>query len=175
MGQFQLKIRYFLRILALIGFWALIFSQKQAFAGSQTANVNVSATVINNCVVSASYPLAMGNYDPVGTNSSSGSDLTNTGNITVTCTKNDSITIALDNGQNYSNPDRRMKNGTNFLAYNIYTDGTYGTPWNATNTVTKTSGSGTTTTTFTMYAKVTKGQDLPSGSYTDLVVATVTF
>lgn len=160
-------------VLVLLCFSSLHY--QKAFAGSGTANVNVSASVVNDCNINASYTLAFGNYDPVVTNASSGSDLTANGSIGVTCTKNDSVTISLSNGSNYASPNRRMNNGTNYLSYNIYTTSGLSTIWNSTNTVSLTSSSALSATNFTLYGDVPKGQDLAAAAFADTVVATITY
>ena len=55
-----------------------------AFAGSATANLNVSASVAAVCTISTA-PVAFGAYDPVVANAAT--DLNGTGTVTVACTK----------------------------------------------------------------------------------------
>ena len=73
---------------------ALAFSAP-AFAGSASANLNVTANVAANCTISTS-PVAFGAYDPVVANAST--DLTASGTVTVACTKGTAATIDLGNG-----------------------------------------------------------------------------
>ena len=42
--------------------------------------------------------------------------------VSVTCTSGSPYSIGMDNGANVSGSQRRMKNGANFLNYDLYTD-----------------------------------------------------
>jgi spore coat protein U-like protein len=107
-----------------------------------------SATVINNCNISASnitFPAA-------GVLNSA---LTATGSITAQCTNGDAYRISLNAGSSGQVAARAMQptSGSGGVAYQIYTDQGYSTPWgdnsNGTSTVT---GVGTgNTASFTMY------------------------
>jgi len=163
------------RLLSLVAlvFLAVLTQSSIAQAGSTTTNLNVSATVTNNCSISTA-DLAFGTYDPIATNASSPKD--STGTVTITCTTGAVTNVALDTGANNSGTTRRMKAGSNYLTYEIYQDSGRTTVW----------GSGTSkldtgtapnfnARSFTAYGRITAGQDVPSGSYTDTVVATVNF
>lgn len=148
----------------------------QSFAGTATSSLGVSATVINSCSISTASDVAFGNYDPI-----SGTDNTNTGSFTVTCTPSASTAITLGQGSNADTgstdaaPLRRMTDGSSdYLSYNLYTDNTYATVWDNSTGVSYT-GTGSADT-VTVYAKAAAGQlTAPAGSYTDTVVATITF
>jgi spore coat protein U-like protein len=73
-------------------------------------------------------------------------------------------------------PLRRMKDtGENYLAYFLYSNEGRTTVWGNTE-VSGVSDTGTgATSEKTIYGAVTGGQNKPVGSYTDTVVATVTF
>src|SRR3989442_9907741 len=88
-----------------------------AFAGNVSNNLAVSATVSNNCTVSAA-TLPFGSYDPVGAQAAA--DLAAQQALTIKCTKGTAATsIDLDPGANNSS-GRRMKSGSNFLNYELY-------------------------------------------------------
>lgn len=147
-------------------------------AATQTSNLSVSATVAANCTISTA-AVAFGAYDPVVTNASTA--LAATGTVTTTCTSGASATILLGQGANAATgstdavPVRRMISGTNLLSYQLYSDTGRTTVWgnDATSDV-PTTGTGAAVAT-TVYGSVTAGQNVPSGSYTDTVVATVSF
>jgi len=169
-----------MKTINLIAMAAISFSLVgSASAGSATANLNVSATVSSNCTVSTA-PLAF-TYDPVVTNAASGADNTATGGVTVQCTKGDTHALSLNFGQNVtSTTQRRAKSGTNYLNYNLFTDNTYATIWADGTSLTSTVSFGpfassTTAITTSVFGKMPKGQDAPTGTYTDTVVATVNF
>ncbi len=90
------------------------------------------------------------------------------------CTKGSTGVVSLDNGLNFSGGARRMKTGTNFLTYEMYNDSGRTTVWNASNTVSYTAASKASTG-LTLYGRVAAGQDVPVGSYSDTVIATITF
>jgi spore coat protein U-like protein len=155
------------------------FAEPQAaHAGTNTADLDVSATVTANCTISTA-PLAFGAYDPITANAVSSLD--GSGTVTVTCTNGSSAVITLGQG---ANPDaasedtaplRRMTDGTNFLAYSLFSDAARTIAWgNTAGTGANHTGSGMATN-LTVYGSVAAGQNVPAGSYSDTVVATVTF
>lgn len=145
------------------------------YATTATANLSVSATVSVNCTVSAG-TLAFGSYDPVVANASA--DLDASGTFTVACTKGSAgVTIDLGQGTNYSS-GRRMAASSNYLTYQLYSDSGRTTVWGSTSsgaTVALSAPTSKAATTHTVYGRVASGQDLPAGSYSDTVVATVNF
>ena len=68
---------FFNKVAAGAAVAALIASAQPVSAASATADLNVSATVINNCVISTA-ALAFGNYDPVDVNAAANLDGTGT-------------------------------------------------------------------------------------------------
>lgn len=149
-----------------------------AFAGTDTDNLSVSATVIDNCLISTE-ALAFGSYDPVDVNVAG--DLEGTGTVSVTCTLDDVVQITLgqganaDTGSSDTAPLRRMTDGTNFLSYALYSDAGRTAVWgNAASVDVETTGSGANED-HTVYGSVGSAQNVPAGAYSDTVVATVTF
>ena len=176
------------RIAGLVATFALSTAllPSTASAGSAGANLDVSATVNANCLIS-DQTLNLGNYDPVSLNSGAGSPLqvTDTNGIAVTCTQGHSVTLAADKGANNGKggctTNRALANGTNYLCYELYTDSFGGTVWGDTTTfgsvITLTPTTGLAATTTTIYAEVPGHQDaVYSGTaYTDTVRMTVNF
>jgi spore coat protein U-like protein len=150
---------------------------RTASAGSATSSLTVTATVPAVCVLSAG-TLAFGNYDPVGANATT--PLAGTSTFNVTCTKNTAYTVTLGTGANSASAvgtTRAMKDvGTGaFLSYEIYTNNTYATVWNTTNTMGGTAAS-TSAIALTAYGRIPAGQNVPAAAgYTDTVVSTVNF
>lgn len=148
-----------------------------AWAGTATNNLAVSATVTANCTIDASAGISFGSYDPVSANAST--DLSGTGTITTTCTNGASATVTLGQGSNAATgstdtaPLRQMTDGTDMLAYQLYTDSGHTTVWDNTTGLGVT-GTGTASNA-SVYGVITAGQNVGAGSYTDTVVATVTF
>lgn len=157
---------------------ALSFAAAGSYAATATSNLAVSASVSNNCLIDASGGLAFGAYDPVSANAAS--DLDSSGTIAVTCTNGASTSITLGQGANAAvgstdaAPLRQMNDGsTNNLSYNLYSDAGYTTVWDNSTGVSYT-GTGAADS-VTVYGRVGAGQNVPAGSYSDTVVATVTF
>lgn len=150
-----------------------------AFAASSTANLSVTATVGANCTISTS-AVAFGSYDPVSANASSALD--GVGGVTVTCTNGSAATITLGQGGNAATgssdaaPLRRMKDsGSDYLSYSLFSDSSRTTIWgNTAATAVNHTGTGSAAS-LSVYGQVAGAQNVPAGSYSDTVVATVTF
>lgn len=161
---------------AILGGSLLIAEPARA---QDTANLVVTAEVTANCTISST-GLAFGAYDPVSTNAAA--NLDGTGTISVTCTSGSTGDITLGQGANPkagsddTAPLRQMSaGGTDRLEYFLYQETGRITVWGNT-AATDVSHPGTgTSTDLTVYGRVTAGQNVAAGSYTDTVVATVTF
>lgn len=147
-------------------------------AGTATSNLSVTATVAASCTI-ATNAVAFGAYDPIITNKTA--NLDSTGTVTVTCTNGSIGTITLGQGANATVgstdvvPLRQMAASTNRLSYQLYSDIARIAIWGNT-TVTGLVRTGTgAADPVTVYGSVTAGQNVPAGSYSDTVVATVTF
>lgn len=143
-------------------------------AGVDTGNLAVSASVAAKCTISDG-TLGFGTYDPVVDNAATALD--QVGTLDVACTKGSAATVSLDLGTHANGSTRRMQHGvtaTEFLAYELYTTAARNVVWNTTNTVSYNATSKAPST-LTVYGRVAAGQDVATGSYTDTVVATVTF
>jgi spore coat protein U-like protein len=169
--------RTFLAGISLFAAAALV--ERPAHAGNSTANLSVSASISANCLISTS-ALSFGAYDPLVANKSS--DLAASGGVTVTCTNGASATIMLGQGQHATlastdaAPARQLadSNGDK-LTYSLYQDAQLASVWgNTSGTGVAHTGTGSSAA-FTIYGIVDKNQNLPAGSYSDTVVANVTF
>lgn len=156
----------------------VLFAAPAGAAGTVTANLAVSASVSATCSISTT-PLAFGAYDPVGANSAA--PLDGSGSVVVTCTNGAPTTVTLGQGAHANTgssdavPLRRMASGGAFLSYALYSDAARSAVWgNTAGTGVAHTGSGTATS-VSVYGRVAAGQNVGSGSYTDTVVATVTF
>ncbi|MGQ0799960.1 MAG: Csu type fimbrial protein [Pseudomarimonas sp.] len=149
-----------------------------AFAATANANLGVSASVSNNCLISTS-PVAFGAYDPVGTNAAAALD--GTGTVTVTCTLDAATTVRLGQGVNAAGgstdaaPLRRMIDGAELLTYALFSDAGRTAVWgNDASVDVDHTGTGTAVN-LTVYGRVAAAQNVSAGSYADTVVATVEF
>ena len=151
---------------------ALVAAAVSVQAASKTDNLTASASVANNCTITTA-ALAFGAYDPVVANAAS--PLDGTGTVTVACTKNASTTIDLGNGANFSGT-RRMTDGTDFLSYLVFSDAGRTTAWGtgAGNNVAYVAPDKNSKD-LTAFGRVTAGQDVDAGNYSDTIVATINF
>jgi spore coat protein U-like protein len=148
---------------------------KTVSAASATANLAVSATVTNNCTIST-LPLVFTPYDPVVANAST--NLDGTGTVVVACTKGTAPTVGLGLGANAASTVRRMHDGSsNYLTYELYNDSGRSTVWTnaGLGLLSPVAAPSKAARSFTVYGRVPSNQDVPAGSYTDTVVATVNF
>ncbi|MEA5532365.1 spore coat U domain-containing protein [Dolichospermum sp. UHCC 0684] len=148
-----------------------------AVAGTADSNFQISASVNNNCTISTA-ALSFGAYNP-------GTGTSVTGTVTTNCTAYALAVITLSPGYNsdIDNPaeNRRLKNvdNANYLSYNLYKDNAKTAIWGSgsstsTDTGITVIGNGADKST-TVYGEIPAGQNVPSGSYTDTVTATVTY
>jgi spore coat protein U-like protein len=136
-----------------------------------------------SCSISVT-PLSFGTYDVF---SATPDDSTAT--LSVTCTQvsapvgNLPVTASLSQGSSGSYATRRMTSGVNLLSYNMYAnatrttifgDGTAGTS-TISGTFPFTAVGQNVTGTGTIYGRIPAGQDVAVGSYSDSIVATVTW
>jgi spore coat protein U-like protein len=150
-----------------------------AEAGTATNNLPISATVAASCVIDASGGVAFGTYDPIVTHQAL--DLDATGTIDTTCTTGSAATITLGQGvtpvggSTAAAPVRQMNSGADHLLYQLYSDAGHSTVWDDVTGVSAPTGTGAAEP-ITVYGRVPQNQStVPTGSYTDTVVATVTF
>ena len=175
----MLKSKKSARMLTVAGAVALTLGVTSGTqAATDTSDVAVTATVVANCSISTTSAVAFGDYDPFGTQAASPID--QTGVLAVTCTNGANATVTLSEGDNApgtssaADPDRRMTDdGTNFLNYSLFSNAGRTVEWDDATGVAYT-GTGTAGS-LTVYARLPAGQNVPVGSYTDLVVATITF
>ena len=149
-----------------------------AAASSPSVPLSITASVAAKCIVSATTTVAFGAYDPVSTNSATGSDLDGTGAVSVQCTKNSGLSISLDGGLNAgASTQRKMLGGSDFRNYDLFTDSGRSTPWGigAVSPLLIPVAPSTVARAFTVYGRVPKGQSVGAASFTDTVQATVNF
>ncbi|HEX6805936.1 MAG TPA: spore coat U domain-containing protein [Terriglobales bacterium] len=160
-----------LRTLAMLVAGVVLLSMS-AFAADVTANLSVSANVVNACTVDAG-SMSFGAYDPL-----SASNLDQTGSFDVQCTNGGSAHIKLDQGLNGTGtldaPVRRMVNGgSNYLTYQLFSDIDRQIAWEGQTGVSYT-GTGDSATQ-TVYGRIPSGQNAVAGNFADTVVITVTY
>lgn len=148
-----------------------------ATAGTATSNMNVTATVTASCSITAG-ALAFPNYDAV-----TGAQIDGSATLSVACSRGAITTIMLGQGSNPAPgssdviPLRRMKDsGTNMLSYLLFSDPTRLLLWgNTVLTGVQYIPATSSPTNVTVYGRIVALQDVPAGSYSDVVVATISF
>lgn len=147
-----------------------------ALAGNSSleqVNLNMDVLISASCSIAnltdATWSGIDGNFAAATTSSS--------GKVTVSCNLLTSYSVGLGNGQNFSSGSRRMKKGSEFIAYNVYKDLTMLLPWGNIGSGNEATGVGTgLNQALTVYAKIPAGQTpVSSGTYTDVVVVTLNF
>ncbi len=138
-----------------------------AHAATATSTFTAKIVIENDCSVSSPNDLDFGTVGLLSSNKDTSMD------FTVTCTNGAAYTIAMDNGQNASGSTNRMKNGSEYVSYELYQNNSYSTVWDDSNTVGST-GTGTAQT-FTVYGRVPPQATPSAGTYTDTVTITVTY
>jgi spore coat protein U-like protein len=145
-----------------------------AQAATKTATFNVSATVVDNCTISAG-ALNLGTFD--GTN-----NLTANSTSTVRCSNGTDYTVDLSAGSSGSFANRTLTNGSNSLVYNLYTAGDYQTVWgNGQNGTGRASDIGEgmgNPITHTVHGRLLASQNqgaIDAGDYSDTITATITY
>lgn len=138
-----------------------------ASAATDTKNFQVTMTITGACDIHTGTAT---NVD-FGSWAAGGTDKTATGNLIVNCTDTTPYAITLNNGSNYA-AGRRMKSGSNYIAYGLYSDAGATTAW------TSVAGTGNgLDQNIPVYGKVLAAAYATAvpGTYTDTVTATVTY
>lgn len=135
-----------------------------------TTTFNVTATVLKDCIVSAT-GLPFGNYTGALVNASS--------TVTVTCTSGTTYTVGLNPGLTtgalVTTRQMGITQPAGGLNYSLLTTSYTGANWGNTSG-SWVSGTGTgAAQALTVYGVLPAGQYVPPGSYTDTITATVTY
>jgi len=131
--------------------------------------IPVAAGPPANCTFTTAAVL-FGSYDVLAT-----SPLYGTGSISGHCNRNDPVTIALSGGDSGTTSQRYMKSASSdTLNYNLYQTSAYALIW-GTGASALTATFGMTQTTLTIYGMIPAQQDVSAGSYSDSIVATISY
>lgn len=147
----------------------LLLGVQNASAASESARIQVSVQVVPNCKILVS-DLAFGSYDPLMNHATGALDAT--ANLRVLCTKSLRANVLMtDSGSR----ERLMRNGSDQLAYAVFSDPARTKVWAAGADAVQIIGNGATPQEMTIFGRVPAGQIVPAGWYTDAVTATVDF
>jgi spore coat protein U-like protein len=136
----------------------------------------------NSCDIKNINGVNFGSYNPLSSTVDN-----SVGSVTIKCddhlgiigmNTNNTAIIKLDKGVNSTTYfPRRMRNGSQFLNYNLYKDSgrlqVWGDGNNGTNTVTMSTNNNTQT--FSIYGQIPQGQDVGIGNYADTIKLEVDF
>lgn len=161
------------KLLSVAAATALCFSLSANAAGTSTADFQVKITITESCDMKTVAPTDVDFGSVV--RGVAAADVQ--GKLVVNCSQGTSYQVALSDGANASGPGaRRMAQGTNFVAYNLFKDATYSTPWTASDTGLQTGVGTGANVDVPVYARVPAGAtNVPAGDYLDTVRATLTY
>lgn len=158
----------------------LLVSSSVAFAGTADSNLSSTSEVQASCTITTT-AVAFGVYNPIVANKDTALD--GSGAVNVTCTNGSTVGITLSDGTNVatggtvSEPARRLLNANvagNYLSYQLYTATARTTVWGGATSVSST-GTGSAVA-VAVFGRIPAGQTTARvGSFSDVVVATVTF
>ncbi|MFA5530964.1 MAG: spore coat U domain-containing protein [Thiohalomonadaceae bacterium] len=140
-----------------------------ALAADASTTFNVTATVNETCIVSAT-DLTFGVYDP------NAASLDGASTITATCTDGADYSIALDDGDGTPTVfgTRAMTANGVSLDYELYSDSSRTVVWNAAAPVAK-AGANPGANVHTVYGQIPTGQFVAPGNYSDIIDVTLTY
>lgn len=157
---------------AILGFMTLGVASTSAVAQTNpaTTTFGVTATVLKDCIVSAS-ALSFSSYSGAVDNATS--------TVTVTCTNTTTYTVGLNQGlttgATVTTRQMAITPPAGGLAYALYTDSAHTTNWgNTSGSWVAGTGNGSAQG-LTVYGQIAAGLYVTPGSYTDTITATVTY
>jgi len=136
-----------------------------------TGSASVTATVSSNCTVSATN-ISFGSQGILKSNTDA------QGTLTIQCTSALPYSVSLDGGlSGATDPtQRKMSLSGAKVVYGLYRDSSRAQPWGSTTGVNTASGTGSgLTQAMNVYGRVAAQTTPKSGTYTDTVIATVTY
>lgn len=152
-----------------------------ALAATATATMTNTVTIGNDCIITTTGFTTT--YDPIVVNATANQDIT--ASVSTTCTPGALPVITLGQGANANTgstdtvPLRRLSTGgatPTYLNYALFSDSGRTTTWGNTAATAPAATSATgSATPLTVYARVPSGQSGIAATFTDTVVATVTF
>jgi spore coat protein U-like protein len=147
---------------------------RQTLMAASLAVAAQTSLAATSCTFTSVSPVSFGGYDIFATQPNNNG----VGSLTIDCkgSGNDTFEVTLSTGQSHSYTQRMMRSGSNWLYYNLYTSADRSVVWGDGHgssqlmTVRKNKP-----TTLSVFGQIPAGQDAAIGTYTDPIVATVTF
>ena len=113
--------------------------------------------------------VSFGSYDPIA-----GASVDGIGSVGVACDEPVDFTIALTAGSG-TFEERRMSSGARQLAYNLYTSASRAVVWADGIAGSGVSSHGVTAVDLTIYGRISAGQNVAAGSYSDSLTITLSY
>lgn len=153
---------------ALLGLVVALIAATTAKAAPLQTTFQVTASIPGACSAATANELAFGDYV--------GSQNDQTSVITVTCTADSVYRVGLNDGANYSAPNRRMKHVTaaSYLNYELYSDAVRTSRWGNDDSSDVHMTSDGTAQGLNVYGRIPAGQSGTIGNYADTITVTVT-
>ena len=152
---------------------ALLAVAPLAAQAADTADFGVQLVVENACNISAGG--TANDVDFLSVTGNIDADIDASTNLTVNCNNGAVYRIGLGDGSNFSG-GRRMTNGTQFVNYALYRDGSRSQAWGALGSGNELTGTGDNTDQLVpVYGRVPSGQSVGAGTYLDTVTATIAY
>jgi spore coat protein U-like protein len=147
-------------------------SKEDAITATQskpgTNSLNVTANFENSCNLISASDLNFGQINDFS------KAVTSSTRVTLSCPSNTNWKVGLDQGLNYDGTTRRMRNGADYIGYELYQDAGYRQPWNTTDASQGTGTNGTQI--IQIYGKVPQSAVVvPPGEYQDTITITLTY
>jgi spore coat protein U-like protein len=154
--------------------WQAIGLVHRVLCTALIAFASQTSLAATSCTFTSVNPVRFGVYDIFSTQPNNNG----VGSLTIDCkgSGNDNFEVTLSTGQSHSYATRTMRSGGNHLDYNLYTGADRSAVWGDGHggsqllTVRKNKA-----TTLSVFGQIPAGQDAAVGTYTDPIVATVTF
>lgn len=154
------------RLLAVVIVTVVLMAASAALAATDTATLNVSATVVANCRIISTSAINFGNYDPTDTN-----PLDAAGSFDFRCTKGTSYDLYITPATG----SRTMTDGTDTLNFELYTDAGRVSAWPSALPGMAGVAASNAPDTANVYGRIASGQDVGAGGYNGSVTVTIEY
>ena len=138
-------------------------------SSNQSSNsLSVTTNYENSCNLISASDLNFGQINDLS------QAVTSSTTVALSCPLNTSWKVSLDQGMNYDGVTRRMRKGSDYIAYELYKDAKYSQLWNNSGASQGTGNNGTQT--IAIYGKAEPSSTVvPAGEYQDTITVTLTY
>jgi spore coat protein U-like protein len=131
-----------------------------------TGQINVGLTVLDECTI-GTHDIAFGSTGLIP------NDIDTSTTVDIECTSGTDYAIGLTDGGHAVSGQRKMISGSDLVNYELSSASNFSTSWGNTATHTVTGTGLDHAVQIPLYARVPGGQNVPKGTYTDTVTATI--